>query len=102
MFKIEYNLNTLGLAEIGTKNLLWPGKREFIVYIKVKRLEYKGELGSAAVKTLSIKGCKQATLRCRDSLNINCSAVEADVQNKGQKSSQALCLCWKAVIGPLI
>lgn len=50
MFKIEYNLNTLGLAEIGTKNLLWPGKREFIVYIKVKQTGVQGRTGVSCSK----------------------------------------------------
>ena len=33
---IAYNVNTLGLAEIGTERLLWPDKEEFLMYIKVK------------------------------------------------------------------
>lgn len=42
MFKIEYNVNTLGLAEIGTESLLWPDKGEFLVYIKVKQAGVQG------------------------------------------------------------
>lgn len=69
---------------------------------RLSRLGYNRDLGPTAVKTPSIKSCKQATPRCCDSFNINCSTVEAVVQNNIEKSSQALCLCWKAVIRPLV
>lgn len=101
MCKIECNVNTLEHAEIGT--LIYGLIREnSLCTSRLSRLEYQGGLGPAAVKTSSIKGCKQTILRCCDSLNINCSAVEAVVLNKVQKSSQALCLCWKAVIRLLV
>lgn len=53
MFEIEYNVNTLGLAEISTKSLLWPDKGEFLVYIKVKQAGVQGRTGAIAVKTPS-------------------------------------------------
>lgn len=46
MFKIAYNVNTLGLAENGTESLLWPDKGEFLVYIKIKQARVQGRTGA--------------------------------------------------------
>lgn len=50
MFMMEYNVNTLGLAEIGTKSILWPGKGEFLMYIKFKQAGVQGRTGASCSK----------------------------------------------------
>lgn len=96
MSKIAYNVNALGLAEIGTESLLWPDKEEFPTYIKVKRAGAGGGPRATAATSPSIKGCKWAALGGRELPSLPKyklhDAGEAVTQNKVQKHKKP-CLC---------